>query len=158
MDRSSHLTPRWRETDSNRWSHRGERQRFQRRSQRPSRALIRETINRLRLRDPEFESALLQRGVCCEPQFRGAFRSRRLEKRVLPVLIYPFGSKARTDGHALSEWAATESAPSLSVLGRKLLFQVVQGALCLFGIDPPALDRSLARFERSRELFIGQIG
>ena len=28
----------------------------------------------------------------------------------------------------------------------------------MFGIDPPVLDSSLARFERSRKLFIGQIG
>jgi hypothetical protein len=39
-----------------------------------------------------------------------------------------------------------------------LLFQLVQGGRCVFGIDPPALDRSLALFERGRKLFIGQIG
>jgi hypothetical protein len=54
--------------------------------------------------------------------------------------------------------AAAESAASPSVLGRELLFQFVQGDRCLFGIDPPALDRSLALFERGRILFIGQIG
>src|SRR5262249_18417991 len=61
-------TPRWRETDSNRWSRRGESSGFNAAHSAPSRALIRETINRLRLRDPEFESALLQRGVCLSSQ------------------------------------------------------------------------------------------
>lgn len=53
---------------------------------------------------------------------------------------------------------AAEPAASPSVLGREFLFQLVQGDLCPFGIDPPALDRSLAHFERGRKLFIGQIG
>src|SRR5262249_1279727 len=43
-------------------------------------------------------------------------------------------------------------------LSPELLFQLLQGNLCPFGIDPPALDRSLAPFERGRKLFIGQIG
>jgi|SRR5215472_2066317 len=43
-------------------------------------------------------------------------------------------------------------------LGPEFLFQLLQGNLCPFGIDPPALDRSLASFERGRKMFIGQIG
>jgi hypothetical protein len=39
--------------------------------------------------------------------------------------------------------------------GQESLFQLVEGDLCLFGIDPPALHRSLALFERGRKLFIG---
>ena len=56
--------------------------------------------------------------------------------------------------------AAAGSAASLSVLVRELLFHLVQGSLCLFGVDPepPALDRSLAGFEPGRKFFIGQIG
>ena len=49
-------------------------------------------------------------------------------------------------------------AASPAVLIRELLFQIVQGALRLFRIDPPAFDRSLAHFECGRKLFIGQIG
>jgi len=53
---------------------------------------------------------------------------------------------------------AVAKCETTSVLGREFLFQLVQSDLCLFGIDPPRLDRSLALFECCRKLFIGQIG
>jgi hypothetical protein len=38
-----------------------------------------------------------------------------------------------------------------------LLFEFGQGGLCVFGVDPPDLDRSLTGFERNRKLFAGRI-